>query len=54
MASPAKGKLTPQQLRELREREIYLSCLFIDETRRESVPNLELTFEEFYEQCVLS
>jgi hypothetical protein len=54
MARPAKGKLTPQQLREQREREIYLSCLFIDETQREPVPNMDLTFEEFYEQCVLS
>ena len=48
-----KKNLTPEELREQQEREIYLSCLFIDcDQRNRSVPD-EVSFEDLYARSIM-
>lgn len=50
----AKQKLTPEEIREQQEREIYLSCLFIDcDQRNRSVPD-DVSFEDLYAQSIMA
>lgn len=48
-----KKKLTPEQIREQQEREIYLSCLFIDcDQQNRPVPD-DVSFEDFFAASVM-
>lgn len=50
----AKKKLTPEELREQQEREIYLSCLFIDcDKLNKSVPD-DVSFEDLYAYSIMA
>ena len=46
--------LAPEERRELEEREVYLSCLFIDESARCASPNYELSFGDLFASCCLA
>ena len=53
MATKKKKNLTPDELREQQEREIYLSCLFIDcDKQNRSIPD-EVSFEDLYAQSIM-
>lgn len=49
-----KKKLTPEQRQELEEREVYLSCLFIDESARCASPNYDMSFGDLFVSCCLA
>ena len=49
----AKKKLTPEELREQQEREIYLSCLFIDCDQQNRPIRDDVSFEDFFAASVM-